>query len=248
MSARQGDAAIALLHRAVEDPGLVFLDGFHAVKHAMRFGGELVTVATSDRSGLAALAAELAPDIADRLLTAAVDVDHGKVPPTAGGRHHWSSVWGAANRPPFPDLRLLDRDPRPLVLLENPRHAGNVGAVIRVAAAADIAGVLVMGGVDPWSTAAVRGASGLQFALPVAAIDSLDGFTRPLVALHPDGTPLGAAAFPGRPILAFGTERAGLSETLLDMAVARVRIPMREGVSSLNLATAVAVVLYGTGR
>jgi TrmH family RNA methyltransferase len=45
-------------------------------------------------------------------------------------------------------------------------------------------------------------------------------------------------------VLAFGTERHGLSGELLDRADGRVAIPMREGVSSLNLATSVAVVLF----
>jgi RNA methyltransferase, TrmH family len=49
-------------------------------------------------------------------------------------------------------------------------------------------------------------------------------------------------------VLAFGTERHGLSPTTRQAAALRVRIPMREGVSSLNLATAVAVVLYASGR
>jgi TrmH family RNA methyltransferase len=64
------------------------------------------------------------------------------------------------------------------------------------------------------------------------------------VALHPEGERLGAAPLPRGAILAFGSERAGLSATLLARAEKRVAIPMREGVSSLNLATAVAVALY----
>ena len=44
--------------------------------------------------------------------------------------------------------------------------------------------------------------------------------------------------------LAFGSERRGLSTALLDAADARVALPMRDGVSSLNLATAVAATLY----
>ena len=47
-----------------------------------------------------------------------------------------------------------------------------------------------------------------------------------------------------RSVLAFGTERDGLSDQLLAMADARVALPMRPGVSSLNLATAVSAVLY----
>ena len=45
-------------------------------------------------------------------------------------------------------------------------------------------------------------------------------------------------------MLAFGSERHGLDAALLERADARVGIPMRPGVSSLNLATAVAVALY----
>ena len=51
------------------------------------------------------------------------------------------------------------------------------------------------------------------------------------------------AAWPGA-ILAFGTERHGLSDEVLDRATMRVRIPMRQGVSSLNLATSVSAVLF----
>jgi TrmH family RNA methyltransferase len=47
-----------------------------------------------------------------------------------------------------------------------------------------------------------------------------------------------------RAVLAFGTERDGLSDELLAQADARVALPMRPGVSSLNLATAVSAVLY----
>jgi len=45
-------------------------------------------------------------------------------------------------------------------------------------------------------------------------------------------------------VLAFGSERRGLSEAMLGRADRRIAIPMRAGVSSLNLAAAVAVVLY----
>ena len=51
-------------------------------------------------------------------------------------------------------------------------------------------------------------------------------------------------AIPMRAILAFGSERRGLSPALRARAARRIAIPMRQGVSSLNLATAVAVVLY----
>jgi hypothetical protein len=48
-------------------------------------------------------------------------------------------------------------------------------------------------------------------------------------------------------VLAFGTERGGLTDALLARADARVALPMQPGVSSLNLATSVSAVLYAGG-
>ncbi len=49
---------------------------------------------------------------------------------------------------------------------------------------------------------------------------------------------------PAAVVLAFGTERDGLTDELLARADMRLALPMRDGVSSLNLATAVSAVLY----
>ena len=105
-------------------------------------------------------------------------------------------------------------------------------------------GVLTTGDNDPWHPDALRGAAGLHFALPVAAIEAIPQGDRPLIAVDPGGEDLRPGAIPPRAILAFGTERHGLSSSLLERADARVGIPMREGVSSLNLATSVAAVLF----
>ncbi|HEX8958816.1 MAG TPA: TrmH family RNA methyltransferase, partial [Solirubrobacterales bacterium] len=131
-----------------------------------------------------------------------------------------------------------------LVLLEDPRAMGNMGACVRVAAAAGAAGVLTTGDNDPWHPDALRAAAGLHFALPVVAVEGLPESDRPLVAIDPGGDELRPHELPPRAILAFGTERHGLSDGLLARADARLGIPMRPGVSSLNLATAVAAVLF----
>ncbi len=203
----------------------VRLEGLHALKHALRFGAEVVEVRVEDPERVAALARELAPDVADRV-AALARPGPGPFPPTG--------VVALARRPPA-------REPGPghVVLLDQPRHLGNVGAAIRVAAAAGAAGVAVTGPADPWHPQAVRGAAGLQFALPILR-DVPTG--RPLVALDPAGGP--PSSVPPDAILAFGSERRGLSAAVLERADARVALPMRPGVSSLNLATAVAAALY----
>ena len=67
---------------------------------------------------------------------------------------------------------------------------------------------------------------------------------RPLVAVEPDGDPFVPGDLPARSLLAFGGERHGLSDELSARAELRIGIPMRAGVSSLNLATSVAAVLF----
>jgi len=64
------------------------------------------------------------------------------------------------------------------------------------------------------------------------------------VAVDPGGDPLDPSAIDPRAVLAFGTERNGLSDALLERADSRLSIPMRPGVSSLNLATSVSAVLF----
>lgn len=232
---------VGLLRSARRDPSLVRLEGVHALKHAVRFGASVVAVATPDRAALARLLAELAPDVVVPVEVVEVDADTWR---GLAGRELPSPALAVAHRPHLPALPP-DDVPGRLVVLERPRHLGNLGAVVRVAAAAGAAGVCVVGDADPWHPTAVRAGAGLQFALPACGrVDVLPDLDRPLVALDPDGDDLDAAHLPAHATVVLGTERGGLSTDLLARATGRVRIPMRPGVSSLNLATAAAIVLY----
>lgn len=230
--------------KARRDPQLTVVEGFHALKHALRFEAELVEAVAVDPEQIEALAAELAPDLAGtlggRLERVEPELLAELVP-----RVPRTEVVAIARRPGF-ELPALLADPRPapVILLEQPKNMGNIGACVRVAAAADAAAMLTTGENDPWFPDAVRGAAGLQFALPVATIEALPASDRPLLAIDPEGEELRPGLLPARAVLAFGTERHGISGELLERADARIAIPMREKVSSLNLATSVAVVLF----
>ena len=200
-------------------PTEVRLEGFHALKHALRFGAEILHV-SGDQAEIEALAEQLAPD----LTLPAIEPGEEII---------------ALARPRAYDLQAALARPGPVVYLEAPRRLGNLGAAIRVAAAADAAAVLTTA--DPWHPVAIRGAAGLQFALPVLQVDAPPK-TRKLIAIDPGGDEKGVAK---NVTLAFGSERHGLTPELLAQADDRIRIPMRAGVSSLNVATAVAAVLYG---
>jgi len=238
-------ALIPRFRRARRDPTLAVLEGFHALKHALRFDAPLLEVVVSDEAPLERLAGALAPDLSARLRALAQPVEPSvfaqlaPLPPPTG------VIALAERRAGDPAAVFADSRVAPVILLEDPRDLGNMGACVRVAAAADAAGVLTTGSHDPWHPDALRGAAGLHYALPVARLEEIPAqIGRPLLAIDPEGEPLAPAALPPRAVLAFGTERYGLSEALSARADARVSIPMRAGVSSLNLATSVAAVLF----
>ncbi len=246
------------------------LEGLHALKHALRFGARVQRVVVTEPEQVRTLAQALAPDVAERILADA-ELVSPEVFAALAPQAPSTGVIALARRPRIDvDALLAAERAAPIVLLEQPRNLGNLGACVRVAAAADIAGVLATGIHDPWDPAALRGSAGLHFALPVAHLGEdelahLGGArradtgtetgagagsgaagkdARPLVAVDPDGEDLRPERLPARAILAFGSERQGLSEELLGQADALVRLPMRAGVSSLNLATSVAALLY----
>ena len=243
----QDGSLIPRFGRARRDPSLAVLEGFHPLKHALRFGANVLEVVSRDVAELDRLAQRLAPDQGERIRTLARPVEPAvfeelaPLTPSTG-------VMSLAERPLVDAAAVLvDRGPSPVVLLEDPRDLGNMGACVRVAAAADIAGVFTTGSHDPWHPDALRGAAGLHYAVPVARLEGLEplaGSDRPLLAVDPGGEPLDPSELPPRALLAFGSERHGLSEQLAARADAHVSIPMRPGVSSLNLATSVAAVLF----
>lgn len=224
--------------------GAVRLDGFHAVKHALRFGADVALVITSDLPGALGLAGALAPDVTAALRARAVEVDGPTMRALAGPVVHHTAV--AALAPPRRwTLDDLCATAAPVVLLEDPRDPGNHGAVIRVAAGLGAAGVVSTGSLDPWHPAVIRGAAGLHFALPVLRVRDPSGLRdRPLFAFDASGTDARDATIPDGAVLAFGSERTGLSAGLLAGAGAVLALPMRPGVASYNLATAVAMALY----
>jgi len=224
----------------------VLLDGFHALKHAVRFGAEVPVAVAVDRDAALALADELAPDVRDALdalLTQVPESTYTSLVP----RPHPTAVAALAVRPPrAANLQKLARTPRtaPVVVLDNPRNLGNAGAVIRLAAGFGATGVVTTGTLDPWHPTVVRGGAGLHFATAVERLDVAELPPGPLFALDPEGDDIRGSKLPDDAVLAFGSERTGLSAELRARADHLVALPMRPQVSSYNLATSVAMTLY----
>ena len=243
MSAAE-QALIERFQRARSDPERAVLEGFHALKHALRFGAAVEFACAPAAAPLTTLASRLAPDLAGWLaqrLELVPEALFARLTPSPPR----TDVVAIAARPALDLERLLAAGGEtPVVLLEQPSHHGNLGAVVRVAAAAGAAAVLTSGRLEPWHPNALRGSAGLHYALPVARLERLPECARPLLAIDPAGLPLRPGDIPGDAVLAFGSERRGLSPELRARAGRTLALPMRPGVSSLNLATAVAGVLY----
>jgi TrmH family RNA methyltransferase len=220
-------------HAAYHDSSFVVLEGFHPARHAIRFGSALQTAVTYDRDKLMNLAARLAPQVVD-------PVRFANLCP----RSLSSPLLSITARPPMDMARLFAANGRPVVHLEGPRNPGNVGSVIRVAAAADVAAVTVSGQVDPWLPVAIRSAAGLQFAVDTVSAELPSTTDRTIVALDADGEPFRPSTLDPNTILVVGGERYGLSAAVRERADRTIAVPMRPGVSSINLATAVSAVLF----
>ncbi|WP_327253887.1 TrmH family RNA methyltransferase [Streptomyces sp. NBC_01244] len=225
---------------------LVLLDGFHALKHALRFGAEVRLAVAEDPDAVRGLARELAPDVeaqVARLVRRA---------PLKGllARVHPTGVAALAVRPGRAEGRArLDARPRtaPIVVLDNPRNLGNVGAVVRLAAGFGATGVITRGDLDPWHPHVVRAGAGLHYATTVDRVELGTLPSGPLYALDPEGEDIRALTLPDEALLAFGSERHGISPELRARADHLVSLPMRPQVSSYNLATSVAMALFHWG-
>ncbi len=244
MPSREHHDTLQRFHIARSDPGLAVLEGLHPLKHALRFDAEVLEMVTPDLDVLAELAPRLTGDVAAQICSRARLVPRdifdrlAPKPPATG-------VLTLAKRP-IVDLQALfeSSDSAPIVWLDRVAHLGNLGAAVRVSAAVGAAGLITTGRHDPWNAESIRGAAGLQFALPVTRAGGLPKTDRPVVAIDPEGEALKPGALPDRSILLFGAERSGLHPDLLARATHHFRLPMRPGISSLNLATTVAAALY----
>ena len=141
----------------------------------------------------------------------------------------------------------------PTVVLDRVQDAGNVGSVLRSAAAFGVAQVLALEGTAGlWSQKVLRAGMGAHFGL--ALIESLDAAALDALAVPLVATGSHAAlALPDAPLPAvcawvFGHEGQGVDAALLARCALAVRIPQPGGEESLNVAAAAAICLYASVR
>ncbi|MGD2044034.1 MAG: RNA methyltransferase [Acidimicrobiia bacterium] len=155
-------------------------------------------------------------------------------------------------------LERLTLSPSPLLLIaENIEKPGNLGAMMRTAAAAGADGLIAIGGtVDPFNPNAVRSSTGALFALPLAVASWeetnswLEEHGIEVFGASPDGAvPVWEADMTGPSAIVIGAEDEGLSKQATAAAEKLVVIPQADaGVDSLNASVAAAVVLFEAVR
>jgi len=136
------------------------------------------------------------------------------------------------------------------VALDGLQDPGNVGGLLRTAAAAGATSAyLAKGCADAWSPKSLRGGMGAQFVLPVRErVDlsaALSGFKGSVIATSPRAKKsIFEVDLTGPVAMIFGGEGRGVGEGALGMATQLVHIPMARKVESLNVAAAAAVCCF----
>ncbi|MCU0608656.1 MAG: RNA methyltransferase [Chitinispirillaceae bacterium] len=159
--------------------------------------------------------------------------------------------------PPATIGSVLADTPAPhlFVALDRLTSAENTGVVARNCAACGVQALIVgETSADPYLRRSVRNSVGTIFDLPIIHTKDLAATLHDLriinrfrvMAAHPrpDSTPLGSADFSGSCCIVFGSEGEGVSAAVLNECDESVIIPMANGVDSINVASASAVILY----
>jgi TrmH family RNA methyltransferase len=148
---------------------------------------------------------------------------------------------------------LAPRPGLPTVVLDRLQDAGNVGAILRSAAAFGFTQVVALKGTAAlWSPKVLRAGMGAHFGLHLAEaceVDALDALALPLVATssHAEAA-LHEVDLPWPCAWVMGHEGQGVSAPLMARCSLALRIPQPGGEESLNVAAAAAVCLYESAR
>lgn len=136
--------------------------------------------------------------------------------------------------------------PGKYLYLDGIQDPGNLGTLLRTAAAFGMTGVLCgRGSTDPFGPKATRAAAGAVFRIPIFTNQDpglLVG--RRLIAADAAGIPLDDYSASEDFILVLGNEGGGISPAVLDLCGERLAIPMPGGTESLNVAVAAGIILY----
>lgn len=239
-----------------EREGRVLVEGVRAVTEALRAGAAAHLLLVSPRGREV-----WTPSLQGAVANAGVPVDEVTDEEMArvAGTETPQGVLLVAAEPPLSLEASLAGPGGRILVLDGVRDPGNVGTLIRVAAAFACSAVAALDGTaDPWGSRAVRAAVGTTFRLPVLQV-GWEEAEEWLAGTGARGRALWVADAGGRPVggpeddrsawaLAVGSEAAGCRPEVASAASGAVGVPMPGGVESLNVGVAGAILLYELTR
>lgn len=235
------------------EPGLIFIEGLRLAEEAVRSGlsieicfaishdeprhGQLLSMLCSQNVSVQFTSPEVLSVLSDTVQSQGIIL--------------------LAKRPVLSAYAMLAASTTLFLGLDRVQDPGNMGTLIRSAEAAGIGGIISLGGsVDVYSPKVLRSSMGSAFRLPILANATLEHL---LNLRDEQGLKIVAAAGEGEldytdydwqqpTLLLLGNEGRGLDATLMQQCDARLRIPLLNGVESLNVAAAGAVMLFEAAR
>jgi TrmH family RNA methyltransferase len=256
--------------RAGADHHLVFLEGVRLVEEAMKAGVHFESIAftsslEANERGLVLMdALQKVPcrgaHISQLVMEAIADTESPQ------------GVAAIVSRPYFSGEQVFAAEPQLVVIADQLQDPGNLGSLIRTAEGAGATGLITTRNtVDPFNHKSLRGSMGAALRLPVAA-GLTPGEIADLCKKH-DVRLMSSSATPHPPrgaiedaalvetvitytdvdfvapaALIVGREASGVSEDASLQADLFIHIPMADGVGSLNVSAAGAVILYEAAR
>jgi tRNA G18 (ribose-2'-O)-methylase SpoU len=231
--------------------GLFLAEGEKVVRRAVEAGFPVRSFLMAPRwvEGLA--------DVLERAAEAPCYLAPAELIESVTGFHVHRGALASLRRLPLPTVSDVLAGAGRVVVLEDLVDHTNVGAVFRAGAALGMdAALLSPRCADPLYRRSIKVSMGGVFSIPYARMtrwyDGLDELRRAgflVLALTPaaEAAPLDEVGRPERFAVVVGSEGEGMSRRWLTDADIRVRIPMRAGIDSLNVASAAAVAFYVLG-
>jgi TrmH family RNA methyltransferase len=246
---RVKQARALLDRRAREEQGRCLVEGVRLVEEAMRAGITPALVFFSPQARETPRAAELlaAAEGAGAPLWELGPAVFGTLSDTVTSQ----GVIAVISIP----HRVLTTDPGLILVLDQVRDPGNLGTILRSAAAAGTNLVLLAPGcVDPWNPKVLRSGMGAHFRLPVVAAPGWIAIGEQLAdravwLADAHGTmAYDQVDWTIPSVLVVGGETTGLSHEAAGLGPGRATIPMAGGIESLNAAMAATVLLFEAAR
>lgn len=238
-----------------------FVEGIPTIRHAMTHGWKIDALYYPGDVELSSFAR--------KLLDRSPARRHFELPTRLFESLRWSSkqekgseLIALIEMPPEDVSRIAVDEDSVVVVFDRPADHGNLGTIIRTCEAFGAAGLILTGhAVDLYDPQTVRASMSSLFSLPVVRLPShreVRTWANSIRKNHPSFRLVGSSAHAAhdihrqkfeRPVaLVIGNETHGLSMNYAKVCDAMVRIPMRGSVSSLNVASAAAILLYEVER